>query len=471
MSDGGDQEDVGLLEDPEALFTSLWVVVGVLLLWTGRRTYGLLDGAGWVGALLVTQLFVSGIAIVVVATAGLVDLRRWSRPLAAWVIYQLGAVGVFTYLSLPPYFFASDITLFESWAAHLVATGRNPMTESMLVAREAWPVANSSANITATQSGGVVSSYSYPGGTLLVSTLEQLLMPGNRLGLSTLVVSVAGLVWLVRRVDVALVPLALIAWLAPVVRPASAALGLITPLWLVPLMIGLGAWYDRRLRVAGVAVGVAAASKQLAWPVAGLVLVHIFRTGGLRGAARFAKPALATVLALVGWLVLWDPAAWTFSAFFPFLPIGEPLVAQGVGLTSPTVAGVLEVPRALHRALVLAVAGGLVVATWRYPNRMRWVVPFATILVMLLHYRTLPSYYAAAVPLAVVALDTRLRGLDALPAPASVDADGVVGTPLGELERNTRGQICYTRPRLLDLLLFVVALSLFVWVIRYWGIV
>lgn len=434
MSDSADQEDVGLLEDPEALFTSLWVVVGVLLLWTGRRTYGLLDGGGWVGALLVTQLFVSGIAIVVVATGGLVDLQRWSRPLAAWVIYQLGAVGLFTYLSLPPYFFASDVSLFESWASHLLVTGRNPMRESMLVAREAWPVANSSANITATRSGGVVSSYSYPGGTLPVSVVEQLLTPSDRLGLSTLLVSVGGLAWLVQRVDVALVPLALIAWLAPVVRPASAALGVITPLWLVPLMIGLGAWYDRRLRVAGAAIGVAVASKQLAWPVAGLILVHIVRTGGLRGATRFAKPALAAVLALVGWLALWDPAAWAFSAFFPFLPIGEPLVAQGVGLTSPTVAGVTTVPRALHRALVLTVAGGLVVATWRYPDRMRWIIPFATILVMLVHYRTLPSYYAAAVPLAIVALDARLRRLNALPAPTSVDVDDVVETPLGSAD-------------------------------------
>jgi uncharacterized membrane protein len=423
MTDDTNQEDVGLLEDPEALFTSLWVVVGVLLLWTGRRTYGLLDGAGWVGALLVTQLFVSGIAIVVAATAGLVDLRRWSRPLAAWVIYQLGAVGLFTYLSLPPHFFASDVALFESWASHLVAAGRNPMSESMLVSRRAWPIANSSANITATRSGGVVSSYSYPGGTLAMSTVEQIFTPSDRLGLSTLLVSIGGLAWLVQRVDVALVPLALIAWLAPVVRPASAALGMITPLWLVPLMVGVAAWYDRRLRLAGAAIGIAGASKQLAWPIGGLILVHIVRTNGLRGAIRSGKPAIAAVLALVGWLALWDPAAWAFSAFFPFLPIGEPLVAQGVGLTSPTVAGVLEIPRALHRALVLTLAVGLIVATWRYPDRMRWVIPFATILVMVVHYRTLPTYYAAAVPLAIVALDARLRRPDAPPGPASVDSE------------------------------------------------
>jgi uncharacterized membrane protein len=273
-----------------------------------------------------------------------------------------------------------------------------------------WSIADTSANTTATTTGGVVSQYSYPGGTLWASTLEAALTPYNRLGLATVLASIAFLSWLLVRVDVALEPLVLLVWLVPVVRPVSASLGMIIPLWLFPLAVGLAGWYDERLDVAALGLGVAVASKQLAWPVAGLVAVHVLRTQTPRATGRFLALTGGAAAVLVAPFALWNPQAWATSALFPFLPIGDPLVAQGVGLTSLTVSGIYTVPRTLHRVLVLSVAAGLVAATWRYPDRMRWVIPFAIIATMVVHYRTLPSYYAATVPLALVALDARVTG-------------------------------------------------------------
>jgi hypothetical protein len=113
---------------------------------------------------------------------------------------------------------------------------------------------------------------------------------------------------------------------------------------------------------------------------------------------------------LVAPFALWNPQAWATSALFPFMPKADPLVAQGVGLTSLTVSGLYSVPRTVHRPLVIGTALALIGATWRWPERIRWVIPFAMIATMVVHYRTLPSYYMATVPLALVALDARVTG-------------------------------------------------------------
>jgi hypothetical protein len=398
-----------IINDPDAMYMALWVAVGVLLLFLARRAYGALLAGGFAGVVIVTQLFVTGIAVILLATVDRVDLRRWARPLTAWVGWTIFAVGVFAFLTIPDGYYASDVALFESWASHLLVQGQNPMGANMLAAEAAWDVSEESANITATTSGGVVSHYSYPGGTLVWSVLDQILVPGNRVGVVNLLASVGFLAWLVARVDEGLVPLALLTWLAPVVRAVSAARGMITPLWLFPLAVGLAAWYDDRRDVAGIGLGLAVASKQLAWPVAGLVVIHVLRTQGWRPAGRVVGIAGGVAALLVGYLAVWDPAAWATSTFAVFLPFGPELVAQGVGLTSLTVGGVTTVPRVLHTALVVGVGGALVGATWRWPERMQWVIPFGMILVLVVHYRTLPSYYAATVPLAVVALDARLQ--------------------------------------------------------------
>lgn len=407
------ETDDGFLDDPDAMFTSLWVVVGVLLLFVGRQIYGALLAGGLAGVVLVTQLYATGVAVILAATIPQVDLRRWCYPVAAWVTYTLLAVGIYNFMLMPtspgPIFFASDVSLFESWSAHLIATGRNPMSANMLASHEAWDVSNQSANITATAGGGVVTNYSYPGGTLWLSTLEQILLPVKRLGVANLLAATAFLAWMLKRVDTGLVPVVLLTWLAPTNRVVSASMGMITPFWLFPLAVGLAAWYDERLDVAAIGLGIAIASKQLAWPIAGLVLIHVLRTYGRRRAARLAGVSGAVAGILVAPFLLWNAEMWAFSAFSVFLPFGPKLVAQGVGLTSFTVGGVFTVPRSVHLALTLLVAGGFVAGTWLYPQRMKWAIPFAMIVTLMFHYRTLPSYYAATLPLAIVALDARLR--------------------------------------------------------------
>lgn len=404
-----------IADDPDTMYAALWAAVGALLVFAGRRSYAVLLEGGVVGVAIAVNLFVGGIALVGVATVGGPDaLREWATPLTVWVIASLLGLGVWTWVGFPVGRWGSDQALFEAYATTLILRGEHPMAADMLTVREAWP-ATTLPTITPTLAGGRVSSYSYPGGSLVWTTIEQALVPGRRLGLGAVVASVGALTWLVARVEAGLVPLALIAWLAPISRVFSAGLGMITPFWLLPLLVGVAAWYDGRLTVAAIALGAAAATKQLVWPIAGLVWLHVWRTQGRRAGGRVAGVAVGSAAVLVGWLVVWNPGAWAYAALFPILPIGEPLIAQGVGLTALTTGDVVTVPRTVHRILTVGMAVGLVKATWRWPARMQWAIPFATLAVLVVHHRTLPSYYAATVPLAVVALDAHLR--DGTPRP------------------------------------------------------
>jgi uncharacterized membrane protein len=397
-----------LFEDPESMYDALWVVVGILMLLVARRVYGIMVDGSVAAAVLVTQTFVTAIAVVIMAATDIVDLQQYGRWVAAWVLYTLAGVGVLAWLTVEPSLFYSDVSLFESWASQLIIDGQSPFGADMTASLTAWN-ASIPADITATTTGGVVTRYSYPGGTLVWSTLERVFIDRPRIGLSSLAASIGFGGWLVLRVDRGLVPLALVALLAPIIRPFGAALGMITPLWLWPLAAGLAAWYDDRPGWAAVGIGIAVVSKQLAWPVAGLVAVHILRTRGWRVGGRFVGIAAVCGGLLVLPFIIISPVEWAYSALFPFLPFGPDLVVQGVGLTSISVSGVASVPRELHRLLVLGTAATLIALTWRYPDRVQWLIPFATIITMLVHYRTLPSYYAMAIPLSVVVLDARLQ--------------------------------------------------------------
>jgi hypothetical protein len=101
-----------LFEDPEAMYSALWVAVGVFLLFVARRTYGALFEGDLAGVLMVTQLFMTGIGIVLVATWEPVDLRRISIPMVVWTVWTLLAVALYNFLVLPPGFFGSDTSLF-----------------------------------------------------------------------------------------------------------------------------------------------------------------------------------------------------------------------------------------------------------------------------------------------------------------------------------------------------------------------
>jgi len=395
------------VERSDPVLSVLWVVVAAFLIGLGRRTIVPLQFGGTVGALLQAALFVAAVGIIILAVSDVVSTERMSRPAAVCVAVLLAALGCYNFVVMPATFFASDVSLFESWASHLLLAGQNPMAADMTSAKTAWNVSADSANITALEGGGVVSSYSYPGGTLWISTVEAALSPMHRLGLSTVLVSTAFLVWLIYRVNDLLIPLAVLVWIIPLGRTLSAGMGMITPLWLFPLAVGLAAWYDGRLMVAAVGLGIAAAGKQLAWPVVGLVLVHVLRTREWQLAARVSGVAAGVALLLTAPFWLSDPSAWLHSMFFSLG--SSDVVRQGVGLTTLSLSGIYVVPKTVHSLLTVGVGLSFIAATWRWPDQMQWLIPFGAICTMVVHYRTLPSYYASVVPLAVVALDARLR--------------------------------------------------------------
>lgn len=398
-----------LLEDPEATYEALWIAASVLLLWAARRGYGLILEGSLFGLATVTVMFVSALLVILLGLAGREELQQYGKLIGLWYLYLVLALAVVVYRAVDPLFFASDVALFESYASLLLLEGKNPLAADMRVALSRWDVLSSSELLTPTEGGEGVAKYSYPGGTLLISALEQWLFEPVRVGLFSAVTSGIFGGWLIMRSDVGLSPLVVLVWLAPVPRQISAALGLITPYWTFPLAVGFALWLaDQRESdyLAAVSFGIAVAMKQLAGPPVLLILVITARARGYLHATRLGVILTGIGALIISPLLIMDPGAWLSSFFYP---LTAELVAGGVGLTSLTVGGILEIPRGIHHILTFGALASLLGAAWLRPKVAVPLVPVMTGILAIVNVRGLPTYYYATLPLAFIYFNHRLE--------------------------------------------------------------
>jgi uncharacterized membrane protein len=351
------------------------------------------------------SIYVFGTAVVLVGAA-LVDLdwRRWGRPLAAGVVAALLAVVTVAYLAVATSTPGTDVMAFQGQAAALAVDGTNPYTASLSTA-EQFP--------TAQLDGGYVDSYSYPAGAVIAT-------------LPTYAVGHADYGRLAVLVATALLATILVVDAPPryaILAPAGVVVNdlimwpvgaLVDALWLAPLALALRALpavplAADRLDASAVAIGVATTMKQIPWFVTPFVLVWVLRTSGRRAAARYVAVAVATFGLVNSPLALTAPQAWLHGALTPIVGSGAPLVHSGVGLSALTRAGVYALPRWYHTALVVAAALGGLAWYWRRFEHVRYLGWVAWAPLLLLHYRSFPTYISTAVPIATLAFFARTR--------------------------------------------------------------
>ena len=395
----------------------LLLVLGAVVLRFGLRVWGLINEVGMIGAIPTFVAFVVGVQLMVLAV-GTVDLERHGRTIGygTTIVMALVALTVVVVAELPR--LGTDLLAFTSYAVELVDQGTNPFAASMAPshalpgAPEQW---------TPRTDGSIVDSWSYPGGTLWVYSIQYQL------------VGRAGGLRITSLVGAALVGLA-VTYVVPAVYgplgPATllvaqnelfAALGGLNDMWWVlPTVVTVWLWATDRRVLAAAVFGVACAMKQQPWAIGVPLAIWVWHESETprafaRRAATYIGVGLATFTALnLPWLVA-DPGAWLASVLVPISSSdAAPLVSRGVGLAilNHAVDGAI-VSRATFEALIYATVAVSAIVYWRHFESLRWAAWLFPAVVFLFTPRSLPSYFHWFVPIAAVALFAahgRLRG-------------------------------------------------------------
>jgi len=409
-----------------------WSVV-----WLGVLTVGLVYWASWTAGPWAAVL---APLLSLVALAGFVLVWTDRRPVAS-ALQWLGLVVSLVVVTVAQgtgihgrHYYLTDSAAFNQVATRLLLDGHNPYTSSMAGAANLLHPAAAfwTYQVDGTHTLGV----SYPAGSFLLQA------PVMALGFTHMISDWVDLAaWLVTAVLVfCMLPRAL-RWLAPTLLLTGVLVGPFssggTDALFVPFLV-VAVWrWDRwpgrtttwlPAWVGPVSLGVACSVKQSPWFCVPFLLVGVAcearragrggRWAGAGAAVRYGAVVLGTFLVVNLPFLVWSPSAWTRGTF---LPMTEPLVADGQGLVALALHGLtggVVLPWMSAAAGLVLVALVVAFALWETRLRRAWL--FLVPLALFVPDRSLANYLTDFVPAALVAA----ASLAPVRAPATATAPG-----------------------------------------------
>lgn len=245
-----------------------------------------------------------------------------------------------------------------------------------------------------------VSRPSYPSLSFL------LLVPFVALGIDTnyvyLACLIAAMALITARAAAGLRPFVLTGLLGAACLAAFTVGGSADLLYALPLV---AAWLWRDRLAGGIAFGLAASVKQLAWFVAPFYLIAVYTTGGLRAVLRQIAAAAAVFTVANLPFIAWHPQDWLAGIL---TPVVEPMFARGAGLVFLSTNGGLPLlPATAYLGLeALAFVTCLVIA-WRARRTSPELGIVLAFIPLFFAWRSLFSYFFL-VPLFAFAALVRL---------------------------------------------------------------
>jgi uncharacterized membrane protein len=286
--------------------------------------------------------------------------------------------------------YQSDSLAFSAYSAQLVLDGKDPYTESMAPALERFNV--SPTVYTPTIEGGTILIEPYPALSFLVYV-------------PFVAMHVPSMIW----VDIGfqIFSMLLILLLVPaqtriyfglffllIPEYLSFAVGSVTDVLWLPLMIGVAATWERRPIVCAVLLGLACAMKQEPWFLVPFALIYWWK-------ASEPDQALVTTLRRLGYVgaafalpnlpfLLWHPGAWLAGVLSPLLSHAVPL---GSGLIQLQTSGLITLPLGVYTALWIAALLICVAAYAKWTQALRWLPFVAPAIVLFFSPRSLQNYF------------------------------------------------------------------------------
>jgi hypothetical protein len=184
-------------------------------------------------------------------------------------------------------------------------------------------------------------------------------------------------------------------WLAPLIILGDVPLLILSrggqpdPLYGLFLMLGFAEW--GRSRTSPIFMGLAIATKQLAWFFLPFYLILVIRRFGMREAMQRTGIMTAVYLVLNGLFIVKSPGAYLLSITGP---MSDPMFPMGVGIISLFVSGVLPMaPKIAFGIAELATWTGSVYAFWRSRLLIPACVAALGALPLFFAWRSLVNYF------------------------------------------------------------------------------
>jgi uncharacterized membrane protein len=157
------------------------------------------------------------------------------------------------------------------------------------------------------------------------------------------------------------------------------------------LLLFLAWLWWRRWWMSAALLGLALASKQIAWFYVPFYLIFIAQSVGVRSAA--ARLALASAFFVLINLpfIIWDPGAWLAGVL---APVQDPMFPEGVGLIAFSVGKLLPfLPHSAYAALEGLAMGGALFWYWRWGRERPEAALILAVLPLFLAWRSLATYF------------------------------------------------------------------------------
>jgi uncharacterized membrane protein len=286
--------------------------------------------------------------------------------------------------------YQSDSLAFSAYSAQLVLDGKDPYVESMAPALERFNL--SPTVYTPTVEGGTILIEPYPALSFLVYV-------------PFVALHVPSMIW----VDIGFQIFSMLLILALVPAPTriyfglffllvpeylSFAVGSVTDVLWLPLMIGVAATWDRRPIACAVLLGLACAMKQEPWFIVPFALIHWWKTSdpGHAWVTTLQRLGYVSAAFLVPNLpfLLWHPAAWLRGVLSPLLSHAVPL---GSGLIQLQTSGLITLPLGVYTALWIAALAICVAAYAKWTQTLHWLPFVAPAIVLFFSPRSLQNYF------------------------------------------------------------------------------
>jgi uncharacterized membrane protein len=286
--------------------------------------------------------------------------------------------------------YQSDSLAFDAYSAQLVIEGKDPYAVSMAPSATAYK--ESPTIFTPTMEGGRVAIEPYPALSFLAY------VPFVAAHVQSMIWVDIGFALAAMLLVLALVParlrifFGLFFLLIPEFR--DFAVGSVTDVMWLPLMIGVAATWQRAPSWSAVLLGLACAVKQEPWFIVPFALVHWWA---------MSEPGRAPVATLknLAWLaaaflapnlpfVLWHPGQWLAGVLSPLLSHAVPL---GSGLIALQTSGLVALPLRVYTVLWVGALVVCLAAYARWPQRLAWLPFIAPAIVLFFSPRSLQNYF------------------------------------------------------------------------------